>query len=306
MTARRSGGYILVMCSYRKLPCLPYGLVDGQNHVEVRGSSTFEQSSTLFIIQLDILTCLSFSLGSHAPLLHLGSLVVDAGILSSGCGPLATKNMMASRILDSSSCGKLHRLTTETLVLPSSIPAGSLKDQLPSPRASSPDRSSTAATATFLARGVSPACKPAPPSSLSRIPSQEVNLLPGLLIEKLADQLPSLLLPLPKGPPQQLLVSWERSSACKPAPPSLSERRPPTLKSRSSCESDLEITWKHAEHVTQPYRCRISGTRDLKLNARLASAVRMFKSFRAVFFLHKHMSPPDVSHYDIKICSARQ
>jgi hypothetical protein len=147
--------------------------VDGQSYVEVRGSSTFEQSSTLFhhsnlITQtsacFDILTCLPCSLGSYAPLLHL---VVDAGMLSPGCGPLATTNMTASRILYSSSCGKLHRLTTETssfLVYPRRFSRRS-EDQLPSPRASSPDRSSTAATC--LAREGSLGCKPAPPSSLS-------------------------------------------------------------------------------------------------------------------------------------------
>lgn len=115
MTARRSGGYILVMCSYRN--ALPALWVDGQNYVEVRGSSTFEQSSTLFTIPrpncLDVLTCLLCSLGSHAPLLPLGSLTVDAGTLSPGCGPLATENMTISRILDSSSC-EFHKLTSET------------------------------------------------------------------------------------------------------------------------------------------------------------------------------------------------
>ena len=117
MTARRSGGYILVMCSYRKLPCLPYGWM-GKIMSRSGAARHLNKALLFFNIQLstclDILTCLPCCLGSHAPLRHLGSLVVDAGMLSPGCGPLATKNMMASRILDSSSCGKLHRLTTET------------------------------------------------------------------------------------------------------------------------------------------------------------------------------------------------
>jgi hypothetical protein len=42
MTARRSGGYILVMCSYRN--ALPVLWVDGQRYVEVRGSSTLNKA----------------------------------------------------------------------------------------------------------------------------------------------------------------------------------------------------------------------------------------------------------------------
>ena len=57
MTARRSGGYILVMSSYRN--ALPTLSVDGQRCVEVRGSSTFEQSSTLLSFKLHRFTTFS-------------------------------------------------------------------------------------------------------------------------------------------------------------------------------------------------------------------------------------------------------
>jgi hypothetical protein len=62
MTAWRLGGYILVMSSYRN--ALPALQVDGQDYVEVRGSSTLNKA--LLSSSFDSQRVLTFSRVPHA------------------------------------------------------------------------------------------------------------------------------------------------------------------------------------------------------------------------------------------------
>ena len=67
------------------MPCLPYGWM---GRIMLRSGAARHLNKALLFCTfkrhacLNILTCLVCDLGSHAPLLHLGSLAVDAGTLS--------------------------------------------------------------------------------------------------------------------------------------------------------------------------------------------------------------------------------